>query len=508
MNNTTIKELGTKVALEDRIEVDGQRIEREKLVYLLVNKPRGYVSTSADPSGRPQVVDLVTAVPQRVYTVGRLDEDSTGLMILTNDGELANKLAHPKYGVEKVYRAVVAGHPSPDIITKLTEGVWLSDGKARARRVRVVGQVGDSTQIEMVLAEGKNREVRRMWAKLGHKVMRLNRVAIGPLSLKGLKPGAWRNLTSEELNELRRLAAGKKVDTAWFDERETSRRESKPRRGAAKHEYEAAARNPRTNVADATDTEKPSARTGVPRGPGSATNKARPSGPRGESEGAGTGAGPRGPRSDRQGAGTGAGAGPRGTRPAGPRDDRGPAGPREGRGDRDRDRDRDRGSRGPADRRGPGSKLRGPAADRGRHGIPQDSGLVGPPRRNARHDDDGDDDDIEISLPPSYGADVPGAHAALPPSKRPKGPSAAPRPAGPGAGKSRPEPKAERLPVKRSSERTNFNKDPELGIRRVIGLDAEDSAPSRPAEARRDRPGAKRVRPVSKPRRTRPGDDD
>ena len=111
---------------------------------------------------------------------------STGLMLLTNDGELANKLAHPKYGVEKLYRAVVAGSPGPEVLNQLTEGVWLAEGKVRAKRVRIAGKRGESTILEMVLAEGKNREVRRMLAKLGHKVMTLTRVAVGPVTFKGL----------------------------------------------------------------------------------------------------------------------------------------------------------------------------------------------------------------------------------------------------------------------------------------------------------------------------------
>ena len=545
VNNTIIRELGTKVGLDDKIEIDGQKIEREKLVYLVVNKPRGYVCTSADPSGRPMVVELVSNVPQRVYTVGRLDEDSTGLLILTNDGELANKLAHPKFGVEKVYKAVVAGHPSPDVITKLMEGVWLSDGKARARRVRVVGHAGDSTQVEMVLAEGKNREVRRMWAKFGHKVMRLNRVAIGPLHIKGLKVGEWRNLTVDELNDLRRLAAGKKVDTAWFDDREPLRRETKPRRGAAKHEFEAAARKTRSEIDAEAVNHPPAVRGPRASAGGPAANANRPLGPR--SEGPGGGPSPRGPRSEGQG------AGPRGPRSEG--QGAGPRGPRsEGQG---------AGPRGPRMGGGPGgrNRLQGPGEHR--YGIPQDAGLTGRPRKNARprDDDDDGDEDVEISLPSNYGADVPGAHAALPPSKRPKGPasgegsgggSEGARPRGPGGGGGdggrprgpgggggdggrprgpgggggdggRPRgpggpkraPQLERLPVKRSRDRNN--KDPELGVRRVIGLDSDagpsgggggGGTPSRAGEARRDRPDAKRVRPISKPRRKGPGSGD
>ena len=171
------------------IAVDGERVRLEKMVYYAVNKPKGYVSTNNDPAGRPRVIDLLPEVPERVYSVGRLDEDSMGLMILTNDGELANRLAHPRYGVEKTYRALVAGTPGREILDKLTEGIWLSDGKVRAKRARFAGTQGEATTLELVLAEGKKREIRRMLAKLGHKVMSLTRIAIGPVLLKGLSAG-------------------------------------------------------------------------------------------------------------------------------------------------------------------------------------------------------------------------------------------------------------------------------------------------------------------------------
>src|SRR5262249_28269580 len=157
-------------------------------------KPKGYVSTNDDPAGKPRVIDILPELPERVYTVGRLDEQSTGLMILTNDGELANRLAHPKYGVEKLYRVVVAGSPDRSVLPKLAEGGWLAEGKVRAKRVRVAGTKGQATVLEMTLAEGKNREVRRMLARLGHKVMSLTRIAVGPITLKGLAPGEYRPL--------------------------------------------------------------------------------------------------------------------------------------------------------------------------------------------------------------------------------------------------------------------------------------------------------------------------
>ena len=217
------RELGTRVdPAKVAIAIDGQKIREEKHVYYAINKPKGYVSTNDDPSGRPRVVDILPEIPQRVYAVGRLDEMSVGLMILTNDGELANKLAHPKFGVEKVYRAVVAGLPTVEVLDQVVEGVWLAEGKVRARHIKIVARKGDSTVLDMVLAEGKNREVRRMLAKLGHKVMALTRVAIGPITLKGLNPGTWRSLRPDEVDLLRKVAAGVPVGAPRFGERKGS----------------------------------------------------------------------------------------------------------------------------------------------------------------------------------------------------------------------------------------------------------------------------------------------
>jgi 23S rRNA pseudouridine2605 synthase len=212
VDGQVVKQLGTRVdPSKAKVAVDGEPVQLEKMVYYAVNKPKGYVATNFDPAGRPRVVDLLPEIPQRVYTVGRLDEASTGLMILTNDGALANGLAHPRYGVEKIYRALVAGLVGPEILAKLTEGVWLSDGKVRAKRARLVGRQGQATLLELVLAEGKKREIRRMLAKLGHKVMSLNRIAIGPITLKGLSAGECRHLGRHEVELLRKAAAGRPI---------------------------------------------------------------------------------------------------------------------------------------------------------------------------------------------------------------------------------------------------------------------------------------------------------
>ena len=232
VNGAIIRQLGTRVdPRAAKITVDGEPIRLESMVYYAVNKPKGYVSTSSDPSGRPRVVDLLPEIPERVYTVGRLDEASTGLLLLTNDGELANRLAHPRYGVEKLYRALVAGLPTPEMLAKLTEGVWLSDGKVRAKRARIVGRQGQATMLELVLAEGKKREIRRMLSKLGHKVMSLNRVAVGPISLKGLSVGECRSLSKHEVELLHKVAAGESVPLPrFFDGDNASRSHGESRR--------------------------------------------------------------------------------------------------------------------------------------------------------------------------------------------------------------------------------------------------------------------------------------
>ncbi len=207
VDGQSVRDLGTQVDPEKQnVTVDGQAVQSERPVYWLVNKPRGYLCTNYDPSGRPLAVDLVPHVRQRVYTVGRLDEDSEGLLLLTNDGELANRLMHPRYGVEKTYWVQVAGNPSREDVQQLLTGVWLSDGHVHARRVNRLRKQGDSTWLEIVLSEGKNREVRRMLARLGHKVLRLKRVAIGRVRANRLGSGRSRPLTRDELEGLRRSA--------------------------------------------------------------------------------------------------------------------------------------------------------------------------------------------------------------------------------------------------------------------------------------------------------------
>jgi 23S rRNA pseudouridine2605 synthase len=209
VDGETVHELGTRVDPEvQKITVDGQAIHAEKHVYWLVNKPRGYLCTNYDPARRPLAVDLVPHVPQRVYTVGRLDEDSEGLLLLTNDGELANRLMHPRFGVEKTYVVQVAGRPGPEDLQQLLKGVWLSDGHVKAKSIKRLKSHGEkSTWMRIVLSEGKNREIRRMLARLEHKVLRLKRTAIGPVELGSLATGKSRRLTRQEVAALRKEAA-------------------------------------------------------------------------------------------------------------------------------------------------------------------------------------------------------------------------------------------------------------------------------------------------------------
>ena len=195
--------LGAKAdARSQIITVDGERVHTNPtLVYLLLNKPVGYVTTVTDPQGRPTVMDLVPASP-RVYPIGRLDRDTEGLLLLTNDGELANRLAHPSFEVEKTYVAQIRGPAKRRAVRQLLDGVELEDGTARARSVRELGAAGDKTLVEIVLAEGRKREVRRMLQAVGLPLERLARVRVGPLALGDISPGKLRPLTGAEVRAL------------------------------------------------------------------------------------------------------------------------------------------------------------------------------------------------------------------------------------------------------------------------------------------------------------------
>lgn len=198
-----VAELGTVVDPSvSKVRVDGVPLRQQKLVYYAVNKPTGFLSTNADPRGRQRVIDLVPN-SERVFPVGRLDQSSQGLMLLTNDGDLAQQLAHPKYGVRKVYRVTVAGKIDGETMRNMRKGIYISDGFVRVEGAKIIKSRGRATELEITLREGKNREIRRILARLGHKVQVLRRIAIGPLRLGDLPVGAHRVLSKDEVRRLR-----------------------------------------------------------------------------------------------------------------------------------------------------------------------------------------------------------------------------------------------------------------------------------------------------------------
>jgi 23S rRNA pseudouridine2605 synthase len=190
--------LNTFVETGDRVEVDGEPVAAQRLAYVLLYKPAGVVTTARDPQRRPTVVELVD-LPERVVPVGRLDADTTGALLLTNDGRLAHHLAHPRYGVEKTYEVEVEGEPDDAALARLAGGVELEDGLTAPARAR---RLAPST-IELGIHEGRNRQVKRMFEAIGHPVRRLHRTVYAGLTLEGLEPGRWRELEPSEVDVLR-----------------------------------------------------------------------------------------------------------------------------------------------------------------------------------------------------------------------------------------------------------------------------------------------------------------
>ncbi|MDK2856107.1 MAG: rRNA synthase [Bacillota bacterium] len=209
VNGRVVTELGTKADPEkDKITVDGRELPSPRRAYYLLHKPRGYVTTVRDPQGRPTVIDLVPA-RTRLFPVGRLDLDSEGLLLLTNDGELAYLLTHPRFQVEKVYEVWVRGYPAPKDLEALRRGVLLEDGPARAAKVEMLGSWQKGARLAVTMYEGRKREVRRLFAALGFEVERLIRRRLGPLELGDLPAGRARRLTPQEVASLYRAAGGK-----------------------------------------------------------------------------------------------------------------------------------------------------------------------------------------------------------------------------------------------------------------------------------------------------------
>ena len=193
-------ELGTFVERGDVVELDGRRLEPEPLVYVLLHKPAGVVATARDPQGRPTVVGLV-GHERRVVPVGRLDADTTGALLLTNDGPLAHRLMHPRYEVDKVYEAEVEGEPSDEALARVAEGVELDDGVTAPAVVRRLGP----SRLELTIHEGRKHQVKRMLEAVGQPVRRLHRREYAGLTLEGLAPGEWRELRPDEITRLQRL---------------------------------------------------------------------------------------------------------------------------------------------------------------------------------------------------------------------------------------------------------------------------------------------------------------
>ncbi len=189
-----------------KIKCRGLPVKMEKKAYFLLNKPKGYVCTNSDELGRPRAVDLFSNITQRLYTVGRLDVDSEGLIIVTNDGNIANKLSHPKYGITKVYYVEISGRLSKESMALIKKGVWLAEGKLAPVKIRNIHAANKRSSFEMVLHEGKNREIRRMLAKFGHKAICLRRISIGPIRLDPyLKVGKYKKIEREKIYGLLNL---------------------------------------------------------------------------------------------------------------------------------------------------------------------------------------------------------------------------------------------------------------------------------------------------------------
>lgn len=208
VNGQTVEQLGAKANPDDDIRVDGKPVViPQGFIYLVLNKPPGYVTTKDDPQGRPTVMDLVPEeLRDRVFPVGRLDQDSTGLLLLTDDGNLAQRLLHPKHHVPKQYLADVEGTPSESQLHRLRSGIELEDGRTQPAEVMLVAQGGGEARLRVTITEGRNRQVRRMFDAIGHPVRRLKRVAMGPIHLGELSLGQVRRLSESRIQSLRQAA--------------------------------------------------------------------------------------------------------------------------------------------------------------------------------------------------------------------------------------------------------------------------------------------------------------
>lgn len=203
VNGQVVNEMGVVVTANDNIEVDGKPIKLEsKKVYILLHKPKGYITAVSDPKGRKTVIDLIDGIEERIYPVGRLDYDSSGLLFLTNDGQFANFLMHPKHEILKTYIVTVKGKPSENAIQSLRKGIKIENYITAPAYVNVLSIYENKTKLEITIHEGRNRQVRKMCETIGNPVIRLKRVAYGGVQLGNLKPGEWRYLTESEKKRL------------------------------------------------------------------------------------------------------------------------------------------------------------------------------------------------------------------------------------------------------------------------------------------------------------------
>ena len=247
VDGTVVTDLAHRVnPAEHEVRLDGERLRPQAKRYYLLNKPSGYLCTNRDPSGRGRAIDLLPAQQGRLFTVGRLDASSEGLLIVTNDGEFAQKLAHPRFQVPRVYKVQVAGVPSPATLAELRKGLHFSEGRFAVKRARRLKTQGKSSFIEVELTQGQNREIRRLFARVGHKVMWLQRIAFGTVRLGTLAPGRFRSLSSNEVKELMGVTPAKKSPRPKANR-------GKPRKSSTKRATSSAAKRPARRMLDLTE---------------------------------------------------------------------------------------------------------------------------------------------------------------------------------------------------------------------------------------------------------------
>ncbi len=257
--------------LSDDVYVDGQRVRPAAKSYYLLNKPRGTVVSTFDPAGRKKVGDLMAGVQERVFPVGRLEVDADGVLLMTNDGDLAEKLTHPRYGVEKVYRVEVRGLVSKENLLKIRKGMWFAEGRTPPARIDVTFSSRELTIMEMTIRESKHRAIPRMLARLGYKVKKFTCIRIGRLTTKGLQPGQYRPLTAGEVKQLHKLAEKVTADAKAAPPGEGAERARRPGRAtgggrAGSGRSSGAGRREREGAAGESKSSRP-ARKGASRSP-------------------------------------------------------------------------------------------------------------------------------------------------------------------------------------------------------------------------------------------------